>query len=184
MPRPTVIIDTVGFVRKLPHHLVASFRSTMEEAVAADLVLHVIDASHPQQEEQAAVGGDVLRDLGIPADRVIEVYNKVDVCGPALAGRDRLKPVPTLALSALNGRGIERLVAMIRERELAGGEVHHLEIPHDQSRVLAMLHEVAEIHEQHSADRTTRVTAWIPKNAMHNFTQFSVSDFQKRAKVG
>jgi GTP-binding protein HflX len=79
MPRPTVIIDTVGFIRKLPHHLVASFRSTMEEAVAADLVLHVIDGSHPQHEEQRVVGQGVLRDLGIPDDRVIEVYNKTDL---------------------------------------------------------------------------------------------------------
>src|SRR5947209_3034362 len=70
MPRETVIIDTVGFIRKLPHHLVASFRSTMEEAVAADLVLHVIDSSHPQFEDQRAVGEDVLRDLGVKTDRV------------------------------------------------------------------------------------------------------------------
>jgi hypothetical protein len=73
---------------------------------------------------------------------------------------------------------------MIRERELAGGEVHQLEIPHHQSRVLAKLHEVAEISEQHSGYRTTRITAWIPNSAMHHFAQFSVSDLQKRAKVG
>src|SRR6059058_1175452 len=78
MPRETVVIDTVGFIRKLPHHLVASFRSTMEEAVAADLVLHVIDSSHPQFEDQRAVGDDVLRDLGVKLDRVVEVYNKAD----------------------------------------------------------------------------------------------------------
>src|SRR5438093_3782534 len=76
MPRPTVIIDTVGFVRKLPHHLVASFRSTMEEAVSADLVLHVIDSTH---EEQAVVGSEVLAALGIPEEKVIEVYNKDDL---------------------------------------------------------------------------------------------------------
>src|SRR5438876_8796601 len=78
MPRPTVIIDTVGFIRKLPHHLVASFRSTMEEAVSADLVLHVIDMSHPQFEEQREVGQQVLRDLGVDDARVLEVMNKAD----------------------------------------------------------------------------------------------------------
>jgi GTPase len=181
MPRQTVIIDTVGFVRKLPHHLVASFRSTMEEAVAADLVLHVIDGSHPQHEEQCVVGEEVLRGLGIPADRVIEVYNKEDVCGPALAGRDRLKPV--LTLSALTGYGIERLVDIIRERELAGGEVLELDIPHDQSRVLAKLHDLAEVYDEHSDDQTTRVTAWIPRNAIHQFDKFSVANSQQRAKV-
>src|SRR5216683_3001511 len=78
MPRVTVIIDTVGFIRKLPHDLVASFRSTMEEAVAADLVLHVIDQSHEQFEEQRTIGDEVLRDLGVDRERVIEVYNKSD----------------------------------------------------------------------------------------------------------
>ncbi|HEY8132825.1 MAG TPA: GTPase HflX [Thermoanaerobaculia bacterium] len=175
MPRQTVIIDTVGFVRKLPHHLVASFRSTMEEAVAADLVLHVIDGSHPQHEDQRAVGEEVLRDLGIPADRVIEVYNKSDlVHGP----RDR-----ATSLSALSGHGIEQLVDAIRERELAGGDVLELEIPHAQSRALAKLHELAEVYEEHSGDQMTRVTAWIPRNAIHQFDKFSASNLLKRAKV-
>src|SRR5436190_6267151 len=78
MPRETVVVDTVGFIRKLPHDLVASFRSTMEEATAADLVLHVIDASHPQFDEQREVAGEVLKDLGVDAGRVIEVLNKMD----------------------------------------------------------------------------------------------------------
>ena len=73
-----LLTDTVGFIRKLPHHLVASFRSMMEEAVSADLVLHVINVAHPQYEEQRMVGDEVLRDLGIPPERVIEVYNKSD----------------------------------------------------------------------------------------------------------
>ena len=175
MPRQTVIIDTVGFVRKLPHHLVASFRSTMEEAVAADLVLHVIDGSHPQHEDQRAVGEEVLRDLGIPADRVIDVYNKSDLAhGP----RDR-----TTSISALNGRGIDQLVDAIRERELAGGDVLELEIPHTQSRALAKLHELAEVYEEHSGDLMTRVTAWIPRKAVHQFDKFSASNLLKRAKV-
>jgi GTP-binding protein HflX len=180
MPRQTVIIDTVGFVRKLPHHLVASFRSTMEEAVAADLVLHVIDGSHPQHEEQRVVGEEVLRGLGIPADRVIDVYNKIDVEPPLR----RLEPAKSrLHVSALTGRGIEQLVEMIRERELAGGEVLQFEIPHEQSRLLARLHQIAEIHDERSSDRMTRITAWIPQNALHEFERFSVSYLLKRAKV-
>jgi len=175
MPRQTVIIDTVGFVRKLPHHLVASFRSTMEEAVAADLVLHVIDGSHPQHEDQRAVGEEVLRDLGIPADRVIDVYNKSDLAhGP----RDR-----ATSISALNGRGIDQLADAIRERELVGGDVLELEIPHTQSRALAKLHELAEVYEEHSGDLMTRVTAWIPRKAVHQFDKFSASNLLKRAKV-
>ncbi len=189
MPRATVIIDTVGFVRKLPHHLVASFRSTMEEAVSADLVLHVIDSTH---EEQREVGEAVLRDLGIPLERVIDVYNKEDLGSRGLeVSRSRGGHFETAqprnhvtSLSALTGDGIEQLVDIIRERELAGGEVVDLEIPHDESRALAKLHEVAEVYAQRPADRATHITAWIPKTALHQFAHFSLSNFRKRAKVG
>src|SRR5207253_9729259 len=127
MPRETVIVDTVGFIRKLPHHLVASFRSTMEEAVAADLVLHVIDGSHPQYEEQRVLGEEVLRGLGIPQDRVIDVYNKEDV-EPTLSRLAPAKSRRYVTLSALTGRGVEGLVEIVRERELAGGEVLELDV--------------------------------------------------------
>ncbi|HEY6844451.1 MAG TPA: GTPase, partial [Thermoanaerobaculia bacterium] len=172
-PRPTVVIDTVGFVRKLPHHLVASFRSTMEEAVAADLVLHMIDGSHPQCDEQRVVGEEVLRSLGIPSERVVDVYNKSDVVTHPNA----------LAISATTGRGIDRLIEVIRERELAGGEVLELEIPHAESRALARLHDVAEVMEERVEDGAMRVTAWIPRSAIGQFTKFSIANLMQRAKV-
>ena len=71
--------DTVGFIRKLPHHLVSSFRSTLGEITVADLVLHVIDRSHPQWQEQAEVAEKVMDELGVERDRVINVYNKSDL---------------------------------------------------------------------------------------------------------
>ena len=178
MPRETVAIDTVGFIRKLPHHLVASFRSTMEEAVASDLVLHVIDVSHPQFEEQRAVGEQVLQDLGIEPQRVIEVYNKSD----RVEWRDA-KRRNALAVSALTGHGIERLVDVIRERELAGGTTMHLRIPHGEARLLARLHEVAEVWEQTTTDDATLVTAWVPNDVAHNFAIFSATPLLKPAKV-
>jgi GTP-binding protein HflX len=75
---PAVFADTVGFIRKLPHHLVSSFRSTLGEIVDADLVLHVIDRSHPGWEEQMEIAEEVLGDLGVDKGRVLRVYNKVD----------------------------------------------------------------------------------------------------------
>ena len=178
VPRETVVIDTVGFVRKLPHNLVASFRSTMEEAVAADLVLHVIDVSHPQFEDQRAVGDEVLRDLGIPADRVIEVYNKVDKTD-AFTPRRR----DTVAVSGLTGRGVERLIQLIVERELENGDVMELLIPHEQSRLLAQLHEVADVREQSVTDDGTRLVAWVPRDAAHIFQPYSATELLKRVKV-
>jgi len=170
MPRETVVIDTVGFIRKLPHHLVASFRSTMEEAVAADLVLHVIDASHPQYAEQREVGEQVLADLGIDRERVFEVYNKLDRIDEHFAMRRRNSAV----VSGLTGEGIDRLVEMIRDRERDGGELLRLEIPHAESRLLARLHEVAEIQEQTSNDSGIVITAWVPNDVMHLFEKHVV----------
>ncbi|MGZ4810138.1 MAG: GTPase HflX [Thermoanaerobaculia bacterium] len=179
MPLETVIIDTVGFIRKLPHHLVASFRSTMEEAVAADLVLHVIDQSHPQYEEQRTIGQEVLDDLGVDSTKVVEVYNKSDLLDPKF-GESRRGAV---TVSALTGRGIDRLTEAIRDRELSGGEVMHLRIPHSKSRIAAKLHDVAIIREQRATDDGTAYTAWVPGDAVHIFQSFAADKLLKPAKV-
>jgi GTP-binding protein HflX len=178
MPRETVVIDTVGFIRKLPHHLVASFRSTMEEAVAADLVLHVIDSSHPQFEDQRAVGDDVLRELGVQMDRVIEVYNKADRTD-AFEMRRR----NAASISALTGRNIDRLIEIIRERELENGEVIQLEIPHNDARVIARLHELAQVYDQRVTDRAMLITAWIPRDVLHLFEAYTAVGLLEPAKV-
>jgi GTPase len=173
-PRETVIIDTVGFIRKLPHHLVASFRSTMEEAVSAHLVLHVVDVSHPQYEEQRQVGDEVLRDLGIPADRVIEVYNKADRLSDGHQVLPDFRREDVVTVSALTGRNIDRLIEMIRERELAGGEVLQLEIPHEQSKLIATLHDLATVNAQSTRDGVVVLTAWVPNDVVHLFDKYSV----------
>jgi GTP-binding protein HflX len=178
MPRETVVIDTVGFIRKLPHHLVASFRSTMEEAVAADLVLHVIDASHPQHEDQREVGDDVLADLGVDSARVVEVYNKSDRVDEHFdIGRRR----NSVVVSALTGEQIERLVETIRDREREGGELLHLEIPHADARLAAQLHERAEVYEQTTNDECVVISAWVPNDIAHVFRPFVVPARRRRA---
>ncbi len=178
MPRETVVIDTVGFIRKLPHHLVASFRSTMEEAVAADLVLHVIDGSHPQYTEQREVGDEVLADLGVDRERVLEVYNKVDRIDEHFAMR---RP-NSVVVSALTGEHIDRLVEMIRDRERAGGELLHLVIPHSESRLLAKLHELAEVQEQSTNEVGVVLTAWVPRDSLHLFAEYATHP-RRRAAV-
>jgi GTPase len=166
-PRPTVIIDTVGFIRKLPHHLVASFRSTMEEAASASLVLHVINSTHPHLEEQRQVGEKVLADLGVDADNVIEVYNKADLSASRPHSNGR-----SVTLSALTGDGMEGLIRLIRDRELAGGEVRQLLIPMADSRAIARLAEVAEIYQQVVSGEAIRYVAWLPKDQAYLFDDY------------
>ncbi|HKI05591.1 MAG TPA: GTPase HflX [Thermoanaerobaculia bacterium] len=108
--RTAVFADTVGFIRKLPHHLVSSFRSTLGEITAADLVLHVIDRSHPRWREQAEVAEQVMDELGVDRERVIEVYNKSDLVSadePRNGG---------LWVSAETGEGIPALKAELARR--------------------------------------------------------------------
>ncbi|HVS32466.1 MAG TPA: GTPase HflX [Thermoanaerobaculia bacterium] len=180
MPLQTVVIDTVGFIRKLPHHLVASFRSTMEEAVAADLVLHVIDGSHPQRSEQREVGTAVLHDLGIEPERVIDVYNKSDRMTDELSER---RARGAVVVSALTGAGIEALAEAITVRQREGGTVMRLEVPHGEPRVVAQLHEIGQIYRQTVTDHATVFTAWVPNDAVHLFDAFSAARLLETAKV-
>ena len=108
--RAAVFADTVGFIRKLPHHLVSSFRSTLGEITAADLVLHVIDRSHPRWQEQSEVAEAVMDELGVDRDRVVKVFNKSDLVA-ADAPRDG-----ALWVSAETGEGIPALKAELARR--------------------------------------------------------------------
>ncbi len=113
--RPIVVTDTVGFLRKLPHALVASFRSTLLEVEEADLLVHVVDASSPQAEDQRRVAEEVLAELGVEADRVLLVYNKADRPEAAHAGTGELR------ISAATGEGLETLRAAVVSRLEAAG---------------------------------------------------------------
>ena len=109
--RMAVFADTVGFIRKLPHHLVSSFRSTLGEITAANLVLHVVDRSHPGWQEQAEVAEAVMDELGVDRERVIKVFNKSDLV-PAEEPRDG----GALWISAETGEGIPELKAELARR--------------------------------------------------------------------
>ena len=154
--RRIVLSDTVGFISDLPTNLIAAFRATLEEVVAADLILHVRDISHPESEAQHHDVVAVLGDLGIDADSetapLLEVWNKADKLTPgrrteverALARRNR----PAVLVSALTGAGTEALRAQLDAELGRHDEVFDLEIPADQGRLLSWLHANAEVLEQ------------------------------------
>ena len=145
--RELLLIDTVGFIRKLPHHLVASFRSTLEEAADADLFLHVVDISHPGYEEQMAVTQQVLAGLEMDAKPTLLLFNKIDqVRQPGILERARRLHEDALFISASLGLGLdqarERLAGMLKEDlverriRLSSSDAGAISRVYDESRVL------------------------------------------------
>jgi GTPase len=128
-----LLIDTVGFIRKIPHTLVAAFKSTLEEAVHTDILLHLVDASHPAAELQAEATCAVLKELGATSQPIITVLNKVDLCtNPASLQRLRVKYPKTVQISALNGTGFDHLLELMETELKALRKTFKLRIPQSQ----------------------------------------------------
>lgn len=146
-----VLTDTVGFIRKLPHDLVAPFRSTLEEAAVADLVLHVVDSAHQAWEEHLRVGEEVLEDLGVEPERILVVLNKIDLASPGRPRKGRLSLAPA-AVSASTGAGIDELRTAIRGALLAAPDVAILRVPLEEAemvrRAVDLPHQLAQRFEE------------------------------------
>lgn len=111
-----LLIDTVGFIRKIPHTLVAAFKSTLEEAVHTDILLHLVDVSHPKAESQAEETMLVLKELGAEKHPIITVLNKMDQCqNPAIIAKFRIKYPKVVAISALDQTGFDDLMEMMMQ---------------------------------------------------------------------
>ncbi|HJR33443.1 MAG TPA: GTPase HflX [Gemmatimonadales bacterium] len=141
------ITDTVGFIRKLPHHLVASFRATLEEAGEADVLLHVVDASHPDWEEQVEVVEEVLGELDLADRPVILVFNKMDLVADPAAFAARIRQIHPGAVLASTMRtdGVEEVKAALRERARAGRPTLRVVVPADDGARLAAVYRAGEV---------------------------------------
>ncbi len=141
------VSDTVGFIRKLPHHLVASFRATLEEVRQADLLLHVVDASDPQWEEQMRVVDEVLAELEITDRTIVPVFNKIDrVPHPkAFAERARRLYPASVLTSATREGGLDDLRALLRERERASRPPVRVRVPLADGARLAEVYRLGEV---------------------------------------
>jgi GTP-binding protein HflX len=149
-----LLSDTVGFIRKLPHNLVASFRATLEEVMQSDLLLHVIDASHPQWEEQRDVVDQVLAELGASAKPQVYVFNKTDLLSEdelaALRERaTRLFP-QSIFVSAMSDDGVEPLRRALLASARKDRKLVEIRLRNSQGKLLAEVHRFAEVLEQRS----------------------------------
>ncbi|MEO7648685.1 MAG: GTPase HflX [Gemmatimonadaceae bacterium] len=149
---PVVLTDTVGFIRKLPHDLVASFRATLSEVREADLLLHVIDASHPQWEEQLAVVNEVLAEMEANEKPVVHVFNKVDRLGAGelalLQDHVRSSLPNSVFVSAVAGDGLEPLRRSLLGHLRAQRPVTEIRLPAGDGRLLAEIHREGEVVAQ------------------------------------
>ncbi|MFL5401927.1 MAG: GTPase HflX [Gemmatimonadales bacterium] len=161
------VTDTVGFIRKLPHHLVASFRATLEEARSADALLHVIDASHPDWEGQLTVVEKVLAELGLADRPIILVFNKIDAVPDALGFTRRVRELHPAGVitSTMRTDGLAQLKSRLRELERAGRMSVRVRVPLTDGGRLAELYREGEVLSRQengeSYELVVRLEPWL-----------------------
>jgi GTPase len=171
-----LLTDTVGFIRKLPHHLVASFRATLEEAEEADVLLHVIDVSHPRWEEQKEVVEEVLGDLRLRERPTVLVFNKVDRLTHEEEELHRARVAndyaqPSVFVSTLEAGGIEPLRQLLRERIRAANPEVRITFPSAAGGLLAEIYREGEVIDRTQEGSTVVVRARIPEATLGRLRQ-------------
>ena len=157
-----LVTDTVGFIRKLPHHLIEAFRSTLEEAKYADLILHVVDSSNPQMDEQMYVVYETLRKLEVMNKPVIAVFNKMDRRGENALLRD-FQADRTVQISAKTGEGIPELLCAIEQQLREQKILIERMYPYQESSRVQMIRKYGELLEEHYTEEGIYIRAYVPK---------------------
>ena len=152
--QPVLITDTVGFIHKLPHDLVDAFRSTLEEAVHAQLILHVVDAASPQCHAQMRVADEVLKSLNVKDTPIITVYNKMDAIGDAFMPKENGQSV---LVSALNKKGLDALLQRMEDILFAGQRRYELTVPYSRADVEHHIHNHAQVSEKEYLEEGVRM---------------------------
>ncbi len=164
--REILLADTVGFIKKLPHQLVASFKATFEEMAHADLLLEVVDLSDPDVDARMHVVADVLRELDIASRPRIVVYNKADLC------EHRAHPSDGLAISARTGTGLEGLIERVDETLRAGFRRVRLKLGHDRGEVLSTIYRVGHVIAARHYGKTVRVDCELPEKYVGKYAAY------------
>jgi len=153
--RSVTLTDTVGFVRHLPHQLIDAFRSTLEEVSNADLVVHVVDGSHPDPESQIAAVREVFGEIGAAEVPELLVVNKIDAADPLVLNRLRRTAPNALCVSAKTGDGLAELLDVLVERVPRPEVEVEVLVPYDRGDLVARVHEIGEMLDvDHRAEGT------------------------------
>ncbi len=154
-----LLSDTVGFIRKLPHTLVESFKSTLDEVLQADFLLHVIDISHPGFEEQMSVVRDTLKEIGVEHDNIIEVFNKIDALEDPSILRDISEKYPdAVFISAIRGVNISLLKEMIAQQIDREYTERHISVHVSNYKLITYLYEHTEVIDKRHVDEEVELT--------------------------
>ena len=175
-----LISDTVGFIRKLPPQLVASFRSTLSETLEADVLLHVVDISHPHFRDHINVVEETLKALGAQDTPQILVFNKIDLVDDRFLLNDAEAEYPNCVfVSAQRGLNLLRLLQRMQEAYDESAIVRTLEIPYEDMRIVSRMYEDLEVLHRHDGDHAIRLSVRIPSDKLPLFTsrygQFAVA---------
>lgn len=169
-----LLTDTVGFIKKLPHGLVEAFKATLEEVVRADLLVHVVDISHPLAQEQIDAVNTVLLEIGAADKPVLMVFNKIDQLAGTVSAAMREKYPHAVCISARTGEGIEPLLAEIGTQLRPVREFLDLRVPQEQAAVIARVHAVGQVVQSRYTGKNARFKVRIPPHLVGEFAPFLV----------
>jgi GTP-binding protein HflX len=175
--RTYLVTDTVGFIRKLPHQLVEAFGATLEEALEADLILHVADASVPEEElgEMLEAVDEVLEEIGAGERPRLLALNKIDLLDEERRRALCFRHPDAVQVSAETGEGLGALKVAVEGRFLASLQPMELLVPYEEGGSLSELHDVAGEVEREDTAEGVRVRARVPAGAAARFERFSVN---------
>ena len=167
-----LLVDTVGFIKKLPTDLVEAFKSTLEEATQADLLLHVVDGTSPDLEERIEIVESILRDIGAGNKPKYLVVNKMDIVEDGLVIRPGRVFAKTFYVSAKTGEGIEELKEGITDFFLRLFEEYDISVPYTEAWVLPFLHEKGVVKQEEYTEKGINVKGTLPSEYMHKIQGF------------
>lgn len=162
--------DTVGFIRKLPHHLIQAFRSTLEEAKYADLILHVVDCSNKDMDSQMYTVYETLKKLEVGDKKIITAFNKIDVCDREETLKD-LAADRTVRISAKTGQGIEQMLSAISEVIAEGKQLLDKVFGYDEAGAVSNVRKYGQVMEEEYRNEGIYIKALIPREYMYLFVE-------------